>query len=458
VHNLSFLVLHRLVGLETLPYFALVLATHLLNVALMFDACRRLGVSLAVAGLASLLWGTSPVHQESMRWFTAYGAVLGTTFALIALREIAGSIGAQRSMRPRELAIAVAALLLGAATVGGGGVVALVFPLVTLLALPSRGAPLRTSAIFGAVAVVVLVLSHLLGQRGTPSTLGDVAAAYAALFAYGAGTMVAGPLVTVSAGAIGPFSGVEPDVAVGIGGVLAAVVFAFAAVAFLRRGGRERALILGLLVLPAAQYVAVAWARTGFRGPNSVAWLATHSRYHYCETALLLIALAVTLGKRDGTREMAWPRRSRVIAGGAIWVAASFWVSSRASVPASEGTAATMSSLSANIRAAARQLPVGATLYLRNDFFRPVYDLRLIGVPRTEFPNIGAYWVIDHGTQPFEGRMIRFVERDAAAAAAVRASSIADVGALFVPPEEVTREGGVVRGLAELEAPEARAP
>src|SRR5262249_9514692 len=63
VHKLVIVTLYALFGYHARPYFALALATHLLNVALLHGGLRSATQPL-LAAFGSTLWGAALIHQS----------------------------------------------------------------------------------------------------------------------------------------------------------------------------------------------------------------------------------------------------------------------------------------------------------------------------------------------------------------------------------------------------------
>ncbi len=455
LHKLLFLALHALAGLNPLPWSALALGTHLANAALLFGLCRRLGARVALAGLAALLYGASPVHQETLRWFSAYGALLGTSFALLALRALAPAAREGRSLRAGELARAALALALAAATVGSGAVVALAFPLVAWLALPRAPGRVAALASFAAVAALAAGLARGAADGTVPVDLGDALRLFLALASYAAGAAFGGPALAVADGSLALFPGLEAAHAVAAGAALAALALPGFARALRGAGAPQRGFAAGALLLAAALFAAVAWSRSFLAAGSGLAGIATQSRYHTLPCALLLVGAASALAPHAAGLRL--PRASAAAAALAllVFVAASLRAAQGAAVPGAQGAPEFSAEVGAAIRKLALEQPAGATLHLRNTAFLPVALNHALGIPRSEFPNLGAYWLIAHGTQPFAGRRLRFVEPDPRTLAGLRARVRPEVAALFVSTEELRRAGAravALPGLAEISA------
>lgn len=451
VHNVLFVLFHETVRLHATPYYALELVTHLVNVVLFFRLLRRLDCSFELAGVLAFLWGTAPIHQGTMRWFSVYQALLATSTTLIALLQLARAIQERRTMKPVELLTTSVALLAGAATVGGGTAVALLFPAVAWLTLPSSAAPARTAAILAPVALVGFIVPRLLTGTAAPMP-SMILPMLATLVAYGTGALVAGPVVTVTQSGVGLLGKLPFEVPIAVGAVIAFILLVAVAVAFARGDSKERRFIVGMFLLAGAQYGAVAVARSYWALTHSVSWMATRDRYHYSQSLLLSLGVAMALRRlvpaSKGSKT--WPRAALVVA--ATLVPLDAMTALHGDAQGEDSSRAFMASLSTAIRAAARRSPVGAAVYLGNVDFSPVSIDVGMGMPRWQFPGIGGYWAIDHGTTPFEGRRIRFVEPSVQAVADLRANVEPDVAALFVTPEEAEHARARVQSLPEMEA------
>ena len=451
VHNVLFVLLHHAVHLYAVPYYALELVTHLVNVALFYKLLRRIGCSLELSTVVAFLWGIAPVHQGTMRWFSVYQAVLTTTTTLVAMLELARAIENRRPMRTKEIVVATLALWTGAATVGGGTVIALLFPIAAWLTLPKAAAPARTAAIFAPVALIGFVVPRLVADT-TPALVPAIAPLLGALLAYGAGALAAGPALTVTESGVGLLGKMSLEVPIAVGAVIGLALAAVVIVGFVRGNAEQRLFIVGMFVFAGAQYGAVAVARSWFAYTHPIAWLATRDRYHYSQGLLMMLGIAASV------RYLPFPTftRSRTLrwlmpAGAALVVldAATAHFGDANGEGASRNF---MASLSVAIRNAARRLPQGADLYLFNEDFNPVAIDVAMGMQRWQFPGIGGYWAIDYGPAPFEGHRVRFVERNQTAVADIRANVEPDMAALFVTPEEATRARVTVRELPELQA------
>src|SRR5262249_32152378 len=114
-----FYLVARFAGARSELYFEWVLATHLLNVALLFVAIRRVAGAAWLAGVGPVLWGASPVVAGALGWLAVYGHVLLATWVLCLLLELL-VIEERRQVSPWAAARWVMLLVLGATSFGIG--------------------------------------------------------------------------------------------------------------------------------------------------------------------------------------------------------------------------------------------------------------------------------------------------------------------------------------------------
>ena len=183
--NLVMCVHYGLFRLDASGYFAVVLATHLLNVWLLFLVIRRLTGRRDAACIGATLWGASPLHAEGP------GLVCG-------LRPRSQRAGATRRARPRPAAerngddrqpsAGIAALcgillLLGATCFGTGLAIAVTVPIAIILIAPAaRRGRVRNALLVTSLATPMLYLGlrALARWTGESTWLNDVALTNAA--------------------------------------------------------------------------------------------------------------------------------------------------------------------------------------------------------------------------------------------------------------------------------------
>lgn len=180
VRNLLFLVLERLVGPRPEPFFFVVLATRLVNVALFFAVVRTWTGSALLAVVWATLWGTSQRNAVTLSWFAGHGQMIVGTVMLILLWRAAALTVRGAELTTRDVWGAVALSVVAAGSFGIGLGMGLVVPISALLLFP-RTSWCRRWGLLSLVGLLPLLyglglaLNALVGWRsfapGTPSTL-----------------------------------------------------------------------------------------------------------------------------------------------------------------------------------------------------------------------------------------------------------------------------------------------
>src|SRR5262249_1172717 len=88
VRNLAFYGSFHLFGLRADLFFWTALLTYRLAVWLLVRVGRKLAGSLTVACVGAVLWGTSPVNDGTLAWYSVYGQVLASTILLVVLERV----------------------------------------------------------------------------------------------------------------------------------------------------------------------------------------------------------------------------------------------------------------------------------------------------------------------------------------------------------------------------------
>jgi hypothetical protein len=463
VRNAVFATAHGLFGLWSSGYLALLLLTHLVNVALLFAVLRSFFGVAALAGLGALLWGIAPVHRGVLGWYSAHGIALTATILLWLLLDLARArSGSLQITRARTLGWA--ALLLAAALSYGVGVaLAIFFPLVARLLLPEGALDRRGFAILLLVALATPLLYAGLwtlptlegGERGRglqltvlyPPAWLYMLRTITALFGYGFASLLLGPFVALGredplnaamlarrVGA-GPLAALDVEsVSVGLG-LLGGAFLVGVLLVSSRVRRDERRLLLGFAAVGAIGYgmIAVGRAFWGMMLQTAPEVLATTARYQYIGSIAVCLFLCWGLLRLR-------PRgpRGRLVAviglsiGVAIQIAASTPILDRMT-PSNPRARPEFERFEKIVARAAATSPSDATVYVRNRPFNSV-DL---GPERPEhFPGYAAVWVLSQESDEIEGRPIRFVEQDTAMVARLRAGRDDRVTRLVVTPAE----------------------
>jgi len=161
--NLVFFATYRLFGLDPIAFQWTVLLTHLLNVWLLYAFLRTMTASAALACFGAALWGASPLALGSIGWYAAFGHVLVGTTLLLVLRSVARVAAAGTPIPTRAALWWYVLLLLGSTCYGPGIGVALVFPVVLVLLLPSAWK--QTGVRWAFIALPALTLGLYFGLR-----------------------------------------------------------------------------------------------------------------------------------------------------------------------------------------------------------------------------------------------------------------------------------------------------
>lgn len=298
LRNAVFAATYALFTTDPRPYFWTALATHLVNVGLVFAVVRRATGRSGLATLAASAFGTMPAAEGSLGWYAVYGHVLCGTFLLLALLRMlrattAASVGAN------EAAVWAALLLAGALCFGVGVGVALALPAAALTLLgPTRlsGRARLLLLAFPISLIGLYVCIHVLTQRvyggvsesqmltlfGLVRFLGDAVSMLWVLI--GAGT------VALAGGLLCPLEQ-YPSMA---GHALVAVALAIFAAGLVLSPSPGRRLLCALGLLLLGSYGVIAAGR-GHLLANFRAYGAWVPRYHYVGPMVIAIALAVAI-------------------------------------------------------------------------------------------------------------------------------------------------------------------
>ena len=436
VRNALFILFFDVFGTDVAAYFWIVLATHLVNVALLFGIIRDLTGSARLACFGAALWGVLPVQEGTLGWYSVYGHAVAATCTFLVVSALARAAAGRPVHRLAPL-LWTALLLAGATSFGVGIGVAFAMPLVALLLMPPS--PLRrwTVLLFSALALALPFLYFRLERLyvelygGLPPSLMLTSGLqywhqhvllFAQLIGYGISAVVLGVLHR-------PLFYPSPA------GYAVAATYAALLVAVLVRGDAVlRRRILACLALCAGAYGIIAAGRGMFMaaGPG---WMAQMTRFHYVGTAALAIATCLALAQIA-----AWWRWS-ARAGTALlllWAGLTVLGQQLLGLPIRHFDAARWETTWTleQIRTAARSAPPAADVYIANQVFKSV-GLRMIA--RSDaFPGWAALYSIYFPDDVLDGRRIRFVEQDPNVIEAARGDR--RTAALLVAPSDAPAE------------------
>lgn len=431
LRNLVFFITYQLAGFDPRPFFAGVLAIHLLNVGLLFLLLRELEVGRAVALFGAALWGILPVHEGTLGWYSAFGQVLCTAALLWFLRELARA--ARRPGPPTwARTIAWGAVLLAGATCHGAGLaVALVAPVVAYLILPRSAGRARAVTALCALPVATALLyvgctwldARLAGGSGRldfwPANLWRVA------------PLIGEAWIRLLANAIA--SVLLPYLCVGLPGwwPCGAIAGAFAGavlIALACAPGRARHQLAAWLVLLFAVYGAIAAVRA------PIAWyfqltlpqLAAGARFHYLGCLLVVLILSGLLALGRGVRGRT-ARLGPLLLSAWIAVVMVAWYRAPGIDRHAQARNETTADL-ARIRARIDGAPVGSEVYIDN--------ANIAGFDRRIFVGSVGLFVITEPGNIVRGRHVYFVESDPAVLGIYRAFPERRTASLLVGPDE----------------------
>jgi hypothetical protein len=415
VRNLFFLASWKLFGLHAPAYFVTVLLTHLLNVGLLFGVLRTLTRSPTIACFGAALWGTSPLCVGTLAWYSVYGHVLVATILLLVLRQLArlAEDGAPPGTRTASLWYGL--LLAGTTCFGVGIGVALAFPFVLFLLLPRAWSFRRLRATWLLLPVVTLALYFAFRRLYpllAPLTFQENMQEYIALHGLASvppmlvhllGFSIAG--TTLGLLLRRPYP--SPECWIAIAAYLCGL-----GVLFWRGDARTRRTALAMMALAISVYVLIAAGRSSTYAMFSIsaAAAARVARYHYVGSlpvAIVLCLILQQLGRLPGLRAV--PSPVALVAGlGVIGFGAAHY---GVSIQEYRATPRYLQQTADAIAAEIRAQPPGSTVYLENER-APAYVLGP-AIPGFLFPGRAAVYVLFNRSDQFEGRTVRFIERDA---------------------------------------------
>jgi hypothetical protein len=430
--NLVLVAMHRLFGLHSEWFMLCVLLTHLLNVVL----CYRVGVRLTrdpyVASIAAALWGVSRTSSATLGSYAVYGQVLATTALGAVLLLVTRRTDEHRNVGPGTVLACVVLSWAGAFCFGVGLGVALALPVIVALLAPDvlerRSTwPALAAAPLGAVGLYFGYRAlgvHYLGANVDPlphtvklARFWEVNAALLSHIVQLGPTKLLSPLV---GGLPLPF----PTGVLLILALVAAMILRErrASVPALRR-------MAALAVCALSIYLTIALGR-GYQGAKAM----DAPRYHYAAQFSIALLLAVGVARLASTVGVAWRRGAVMAVVSVLAVAVPRWPSP----PSTAYTSSRLAELRRSIETAARAVPPGQTVYVRN---RPVPQAGwLVGVDSPAFPGLAGFFCILFPENVVDGRAVRFVEvnravRDAAAQRPRIAGLLVDAA----PPSAVVR-------------------
>ncbi|MEO8605605.1 MAG: hypothetical protein ABI629_23755 [bacterium] len=427
--NAVFILCYDVFGSDPRPYFALVLLTHLVNVALVYRIARSLTGGWRLACVAAGLWGIAPANLGTLGWYSVYGQVLATTAALWVLSRVAAcATGAQ----PRPAApLAWALVLMSGSTCFGVGIgFALVMPAIAWLLLPPSPLRRRTLLALGTVAVAMPIIYdvayHLdVALNAAPPTTSLLLGR--AMYFGEHGRVLAALLAQGSANVL--FNGIAAPAWLAAALVLGAALYAG------RLAGRRLWRPLLACALFAIGSYAVIAAGRSFLATASVDVVATADRYHYAGMIGVVLFAAVALAELGG----GWSAAPRLQDGALLaWaVAATALVMTlRLPIDHHDETRAETNQVLEDIHRQISAAPAGSEVHIANRVFQSVGIL--ISVTPALYPGTAAVFAVFEPSDLVDGRQVVFTTADAAVAAAARDGRRSGALVRLTPPSPDT--------------------
>lgn len=439
VRNLFFLGSWKLFGLHMPYYFATVLLTHLLNVGLLFGTLRTLTRSATLACFGAALWGTSPLCVGTLAWYSVYGHVLVGTILLLVLGQLAGLAADGRPLTTRRGWLWYGLLLAGTMCFGVGIGVAVAFPIVLFLVLRDAWSFPRLRAswlLFPFVTLAVYFAFRHLYPLLAPLTAQESFQEYVALH----GLVYVPPMLahllafSLAGTTLGFLLPPYPSTA----GWIAVVAFlAGLAILFWRGDGTTRRTAIAMMALSVSIYFLIAVGRSSAYAMFSIspANAARVARYHYVGSIPVTILLCLILKQLGRLPGLGAVPASLAFAGG-IGVIVFGAVHHTVSMQEYPATPRYLQQTIDRIAADVRAKPPGSTVYLENER-APGYILGP-AIPSFLFPGRAGVYVLFNPTDQFEGRTVRFIERDPEVAQYYAQRPDTRLARLLVAPDGVT--------------------
>lgn len=426
--NVVFVLCYRLFGSEPTGYFAVALATHLVNIVLLYRVIRLLTASPRLALFGAVLWGSAPLHEGTLGWYSAYGIAMVGTAALWLLHDLARA-GRGQPLGARRLLLWPVWLFIAATGFGVGLAVVLVFPLIVLLMHPPRAG--KTGAVLSSAAAAALLVAGYFFVHHFMLTAEGAAIATSTL------TMSTltnvGPLLgwIRDLTGFGLYTAFLREAAVRLpystaAGNLSIAVLAGVLLLGCWRGNRQtRGTIVACVAMALAIFAAVAAGRGPLWGEKF--YIAT--RYQYVPLVGIVIALCCALAAMD-----TWRSTSRLAKNAALtlWIGAILALHFTLSpgIDHHEKARRATNIEITEMRRLIRSTPQGQDVRIQNQVFHGVGPM-MIRNPKM-FPGWAAAFTIFFPDNVVEGRRVFFVEADSEVRDATRSGK--RTATLIVPP------------------------
>jgi len=419
-------------GTNPVPYFALVLATHLLNVWLLWRLLQQLTGSALLAAFGAALWGSAPVNAGSLGWYSVYGQVVATTAILIVLTQVLDAAAAAPPSRARRALWYL--LALAAATSFGVGLgMAMALPLVIALLVPhwrswSRLPPLAT------LVVVVPALYLWLTARAAVAADASASGAFMQLALVASIDLPQMLFHLVCYGCERLMLGYFPQPAhypSPLAYAIGAVFLGATATVIARCPGAPRRQMVAAWLLLLGCYGMIAIGRVGyFRAYPTLEVIVAQARYHYAGGLTLTLVAVIALGRAV---EWASTREQLLVSVLQAWTVATV-VAYGYSPPFDHNQEARKETSAAVgwMRSRIQTTPPGAPVHFLNRVF---FAVPPIWVSSYEFPGWAGVFIIFFPDNVVDGRQVFFIEREPSVIEAHRGGR--RTATLLIPPSQV---------------------
>jgi hypothetical protein len=78
----------KLFGLNAIPFFSIVLMTHLASAYILYEILHLTTNKPLLAAVGTMTWGICPINYATMAWYSAYGHILVGFFFLLFLYDL----------------------------------------------------------------------------------------------------------------------------------------------------------------------------------------------------------------------------------------------------------------------------------------------------------------------------------------------------------------------------------
>ena len=427
--NLIFYLVHAASGTNPMWYFGLVLLTHLANVALLFVLISRFTGSTGLACFGSTLWGSSPLHEGTLGWYSVYGQAVVALITLGLLVDLTRCQAAGMARRTYAPLFWYVALLVAATSFGVGIAIAVVFPIIAFVLVPDLR--LRRWAALGLCTLPVVVLGlytavYRLYERtsGAPTvspwqSLTDqllhvpkLLRVLLAFLSYGASNALSGLLHTETT---------FPSVWTFTAGAL--YVFGIALILAQSTPATKRQLLV-CVVLAVSSYGIIALGRAELWGVDG----AVQARYHYVGMIALVVTACLILHQ---VSEYGVLRRLRtdLTLLGCLGLVCVVLIYHRPSIDHHDRARLETTNVVAAMRSLILQHAADEDVYIPNRPFSPAG-----GYMASLSPGWVGIYIIFFPQNTFEGRRVYFVESDERILAMARTHPQTRLAALLVAP------------------------